>query len=232
MDKTPANFTIEEVTRPDDPHIAGTLDVFSEAFPHLSPGLDSMLASRLDPAGRVRTQLFVGLCNDAPAGLLQLFYEVWRDGLIAIADLVGVAQAHRGTGLGLGLMHRALSAPRDVAAGWGLPAQGLLASTEPAQGDPQSWRVRRVKMYEKMGGQVRRDLVFRFDGQPEPDGEILIWFPMRPEVANVSTKALASVLWKSGGLPEAEFVRRYGKPEDAEAAVTLRPAPWPNRQFP
>lgn len=158
----------------------------------------------------------MGLCNDVPAGLLQLFYEVWRGGLIAIADLVGVAKAHRGTGLGLGLMRRALSAPKDVAALWGQPTQGLLASTEPGQGDPQSWPARRVKMFERMGAQVRGDLIFRFDGQPEPHGEIIIWFPMRSEVANVSTRELAWVLWQSGGLPEREFIRRYGRPEDLD----------------
>ena len=107
-------------------------------------------STRVDSSGRIQAQLFVGLCKNAPGGLLQLFYDVWRDGIVAIADLVGVSKRYRSTALGLGLMHRALSAPQEVAAQWGLPAQGLLGSTEPDEGDPQSWTVRRVKMFEKI----------------------------------------------------------------------------------
>jgi hypothetical protein len=144
---------------------------------------------------------------------MQMFYRQWRDGLVGNVDVLAVLRDFRRTNLGIVMMRHAISAAMKVSAQYKVPVVGLVWLTEPDQGPLDSWSVRRVRMFEKMGGQVRRDLRYRYDGQIYPDGEIIFWYPLRREFAETDTKSLAWLLWQFGQLPEEEFARRYGDPE-------------------
>jgi len=185
--------------------------VFGALFPDLTPAFESILTHRLDAEGRIQNQIFIGLCGKSVAGILQIFYYPWKGGLVSVVDLVGVLESFRGSGLGLKMIRHASAATEKVASQWQVSPRGLLGLTELDQGDSRSWIVRRVRLFERMGAQVRRDLVYQYDGLPESSGEIILWYPMSDEVAAVSTKELAWVLWQSGGLPSEEFGRRYGE---------------------
>lgn len=209
---TRENIRIEEVTSITSQYMDGMIGIFNALFPGLHPSFREILSDRYDSDGNLKRQIFVGLSEDVPAGLLQVFYRPWRNGLVGEVDLVGVLESYRKTGLGLRMMRRAVTATEQAAGARNVPVHGLVWLTEPDKGHAHTWPVRRVRMYEKMGAQVRRDLIYRFDGQPEPDGEIILWCPLARGLGNVPTKELAWLLWQSGGLPEDEFVRRYGQP--------------------
>jgi len=108
------------------------------------------------------------------------------------------------------MMRHAIESARRTAEQWGMSLAGVLWATEPDNGPDNSFAVRRMRMFEKMGAQVRRDLRFQFDGQAEPEGEVILWYPMLPDLRQVTTKTLAWQLWAFGGLPAAQFVKRYG----------------------
>ncbi len=114
------------------------------------------------------------------------------------------------------MIRHASAATKEVAFQWQVSPKGLLGLTKVDQDHSDSWVVRRVKLFEKMGAQVRRDLAYQYDGLPESSGDIILWYPMSDEVVEISTKELAWVLWQSGGLPSEEFVRRYGRPDDVQ----------------
>ena len=142
-----------------------------------------------------------------------MFYQPWRNGLVGNVDLLGVLESFRSTNLGIGLMRHAITATLKVSAQYKLPVAGIVWLTEPDDGPTGSWPVRRVRMFQRLGGQVRRDLRYRYDGQLYPDGELIFWYPLMAECVDVETKSLVWLLWQFGGLPKEEFVRRYGDPE-------------------
>ena len=216
MNQSKANFDIREVTKVTSSYLSEMKAVFGALFPDLTPAFEEILTHRLDAEGRIQNQIFVGLCGESVAGILQIFYYPWKGGLVSVADLVGVLESIRGSGLGLGMIRHTSIATKKVASQWHVSPKGLLGLTELDQGDSNSWVVRRVKLFERMGAQVRRDLVYQYDGLPESSGDIILWYPMSDGVVEISTKELAWVLWQSGGLPSEEFVRRYGKINDVE----------------
>jgi len=214
MSKAPRKYTIEEVYDVTSPYQNGMKSLFLELFPDLTPAFERILVDRVDAKGRIKAQIFVGLCQATVAGLLQVFYRPWRSGLIGNVDLVGVLEPFRKTGLGLGLMRHAISTFRKVASQWELAPIGLLWLTGQDEGPVDSWLVRRVRMYEQIGAQVRRDLRYKFNGQAKPNGELILWYPVSDEFVNVETKSLAWQLWQFGQLPKEDFTKRYGRPSD------------------
>ena len=210
MNQESSEFKIQEITTVDSPYLAGMKMVLKALFPKLTPVIEKILDNRFNTEGQIQKQIFVGICGESIAGILQIFYHPWRGGLLSVIDLMGVLESFRSTGLGLSLMRYAISATKDIAFQWKVSPKGLLWLTELDQGNYNSWAARRVKLYEKTGAQVRRDIIYQFNGQPETDGEMILWYPISDDVVKIGTKELAWALWQSGGLPPEEFTERYG----------------------
>jgi hypothetical protein len=206
-------FQIVEITDPDSPYLPELKRTLPDLLPGIKPRFRELLAARLDEWGRVRAQLFCGTCQDQVAGLMQIFYRPWRDALMGNVDLLGVRERYRSTNLGLNLMRQAVAATLSVSAQYKLPVAGIVWLTEPDEGPLDSWANRRVRMFEKLGGQARRELRYRYRGQRYPDGELIFWYPLAEAFFEVDTKSLAWLLWQFGELPAEEFARRYGGPE-------------------
>lgn len=202
---------IVEVLDVSSPYLPEMERVLGNLLPALDSDFTEILSRRHDEKGRVRAQIFVGLCQGRVAGLMQMFYRRWRRNLVGSVDVLGVLRSFRRTNLGIALMRHAISAAMKVSAQYKLPMGGVVWLVEPDQGPQDSWPVRRVRLFEKMGGQVRRDLRYRYEGQPYPDGELIFWYPLCREFSDVDTKSLAWLLWQFGQLPEREFARRYGR---------------------
>lgn len=208
-----SGYRIAEVCDIRSPYLPEMESALREVFPILRPCFGEIIAQRLDDQGRIRRQIFVGLCENQVAGLMQIFYHPWRNGLVGNVDLLGILELFRSTNLGIALMRHAITATLKASAQYKLPVAGIVWLTEQDDGPPGSWPVRRVRMFQRLGGQVRRDLCYRYDGQLNPDGELIFWYPLMDEYVEVETKSLIWLLWQFGGLPEEEFVRRYGDPE-------------------
>ena len=220
MRQSQVNPEIIEVTSIDSVYLDGMLNIFAILFPNLASAGDQrlvfedILTNRLDTEGRIQKQIFIGLSGETVVGILQIFYYTWNDGLVAVVDLVGVLEPFRGSRLGLRLIRYARSVTENAASQWGVTAKGILGLAELDQGDSDSWADRRVRLFERLGAQVRRDLIYQYGGLSESNGDYVIWYPMSADVFEISSRALAWVLWQSGGLPFEEFVRRYSKSDN------------------
>jgi len=210
-DEAQREYKIVEVGDVSSAYLPEMEKVLQALLPAVNPHFRDILSQSRDERGRIRAQIFVGLCEDRVAGLVQIFYRQWRNNLVANVDVLGVLEPFRRTNLGIVLMRQAISAAMKVSAQYKLPVVGVVWLVEPDQGPLDSWPVRRVRMFEKMGGQVRRDLRYRYEGQSYPDGELIFWYPLCQEFSDVDTKSLAWLLWQFGQLPEKEFARRYGQ---------------------
>jgi GNAT superfamily N-acetyltransferase len=206
---------IIELDDPAAPYLLELERLLRHLLPGLKPSFREILADRRDDRERIKAQIFVGLCADQVAGLMQMFYRPWRCCLVANVDLLAVLEPFRRTNLGLGLIRHAITTALKVSSQYKLPVAGIVWLTEPEQGSLDSWANRRVRMFQKLGGQARCDLRYRYDGQPYPNGELIFWYPLADEFVHVATRSLAWLLWQFGGLPEEEFVRRYGDPKAA-----------------
>ncbi len=133
-------FHIVEVSETANPLLPEMEKVLRKLLPQLRPGFREILAGRFDDRGRVRRQIMAGLCGGRVAGLMQVFYRPWRDGLVGNVDLLGISARYK------------------------LPVAGVVWLTEPDEGPPGSWTNRRVRMFERLGGQARRDLRYRYPG--------------------------------------------------------------------
>lgn len=209
-------FAIVEIVDPVDPLVPELEKVLVDLLPGMEPHFREFLEGRLDGQGRVRAQLFCGLCRERVAGLMQMCYRPWRDALVGNVDLLGVLEPYRNTNLGLSLMRHAIAATLSVSARYKLAVAGIVWLTEPDRGPLDSWADRRVRMFERLGGQARRDLRYRYQGQRYSDGELIFWYPLAKAFFDVDTRSLARLLWQFGGLANEESAGRYGDPEVCE----------------
>jgi hypothetical protein len=209
-------FRIVEVSDLFSPLLPEMERVLRELLPQLQPSFREILEGRLDDRGRIKRQIMAALSGDRIAGLLQMFYRPWGDFLLGNADLLGVLESFRRDNIGLNLIQQAVAATMKISAQYKLPAAGVVWLTEPDQGPPDSWADRRVRMFQRLGGQARRDLRYRYDGQPYPDGELIFWFPLAARLADIDTISLAWQLWLFGGLSREQFIDRYGQPGEGD----------------
>jgi GNAT superfamily N-acetyltransferase len=180
-------YVIEEVSSPESPYLAGMNDWLVAIFPEYAPPRFEALLGRLRHVdGRHEMQIFVGQVGGRVAGLVQVLYRQWQEGLLADIDLLGVLVPHRHAGLGSALVERAIQAAQELAGAYGLPALGVVSLIDPE--DPVICR-----LHEKLGGQIRMDLVY-------PSGDIIVWYPLLKDYAAVETEALAQQLQQFGHL--------------------------------
>jgi hypothetical protein len=205
---------IKEITSPQSPHLPGLEKLQAELFPGVPSDFTRFLRGRSGDGGRLRQQLFAGLVQGEAAGLLQVLYREWGKGLIANVDRVGVRPDARGTNLGLSLLRFAKDNFYRLCLQYGQPALGVVGLTDPDRGPADSWSVRRVRLFEKLGAQIRRDLAYHTvdDARLYPEGKLILWYPLTEHMTHIGTRSLAWILWQISGLAPGEFVKRYGNP--------------------
>jgi GNAT superfamily N-acetyltransferase len=155
--------------------------VFPEYAP---PRFTTLLTNLRHPTGRHEIQLFVGLVNNIVAGLMQVFYHEWRQGLIADIDLLGVLEPYRRLGLAASLVKRAFLAIDELSLQYALPVLGIVSLV-----DPHYLPV--IRLHQKLGGQIRTDY-------PYPSGDLIVWYPLSDDLARVETSGLAQQLQQFG----------------------------------
>ena len=97
--------TMEEVTDADTPYLPGMGRWLLEILPEYAPPRFEAVLTRLrHQNGRHEAQIFVGLIDARVAGLVQVLYRQWQNGLVADIDLLGVPEPHRRSGLGTELV--------------------------------------------------------------------------------------------------------------------------------
>jgi len=178
---------IEEVSSVDSPHLAGMNVWLIEVFPEYAPPrFDSLLARLRHLDGQHEVQIFIAQIGDQVTGLVQVFYRVWQNGLVADIDLLGVLKSHRRLGLGTALVKRAIQATQNMSRAYGLPAIGVVSLVDP--GNTAS-----IRLHKNLGGQIRIDF-------PYPSGDIMVWYPLLKRYATIETGALAQQLQQFAGL--------------------------------
>jgi GNAT superfamily N-acetyltransferase len=186
-------YAIEEVTSIDAPHLPGMGHWLDQVFPEYAPPRFEKLLTRLRHGdGRHEIQIVVGRIEDQVAGLVQVFYREWRQGLMADIDLLGVLEPYRRSGLGSALVKQALLAAQAMASAYGLPAIGVVSLADPHYAPV-------IRLHRKLGGQVRADYVY-------PSGDIVVWYPLREDFAAVETPVLARQLREFGRTLESVLV--------------------------
>lgn len=174
-------FRIEEVTSVHSPSLAGMKTWLIEIFPEYAPPRFESLLTRLrHPDSRHELQIFIGQSNGQVAGLVQVFYREWQNGLLADIDLLGVLEPHRCKGLGTALVKRAIQATWDMAGRYGLQSIGVVSLIEPSDATV-------IRLHKKLGGQIRTDYL-------HPSGDIIAWHPLLRDFATVETGLLAQQL--------------------------------------
>ena len=152
-----------------------------EIFPEYAPPrFDSFLRRLRHPDGRHELQIFVGQVGGEVAGLVQVFYRAWQEGLLADIDLLGVLAPHRRAGLGSALVRRVIEATQELSGAYRFPALGVVSLA-----DPNDTAI--IRLHEKLGGQIRTDWF-------HPCGDIIVWYPLLEKVAAVETAALTQQL--------------------------------------
>jgi len=165
----------------------------NQIFPEYAPPRFGKLLTRLrHQDGRHEIQIFIGQIERQVAGLVQVFFREWRQGMIADIDLLGVLEPYRRSGLGSALVKRAILATQGMALSYGLPAIGVVSLA-----DPQYAPV--IQLHQDLGGQIRADHVY-------PGGDIIVWYPLQADFAAVETPALAQQLREFGQLLEDVLV--------------------------
>jgi GNAT superfamily N-acetyltransferase len=186
-------YMIEEVSSIDSPHLPGMGHWLDQVFPEYAPPRFEKLLTRLRHGdGRHEIQIVVGRIEDQVAGLVQVFYREWRQGLMADIDLLGVLEPYRRLGLGSALVKQALLAAQAMASAYGLPAIGVVSLADPHYAPV-------IRLHRKLGGQVRADYVY-------PSGDIVVWYPLREDFAAVETPVLARQLREFGRTLESVLV--------------------------
>lgn len=181
------SLTIEEVTSPRSHYLAGMNRWLELIFPEYCPPRFAELLARLRPPNSwPRIQIFVGLIDGQVAGLAQVFYRDWQGGLVADLDLLGVLEPFRRSGLALALVRHALQALPDMARRYQLPAIGLVTLIDPHY-DPI------VRLHRKQRGQIREDYTY-------PSGDLVVWYPLRPDYSDIPTPTLGRQLYHFGQL--------------------------------
>jgi len=190
-------YPIEEVSSIDSPYLPGMIRWLNRLFPEYTPQFETILTRLRREDGRHGAQIFLALSGKEVVGLVQLFYREWRDGLLTDIDLLGVLEPQRRSGLGSALVRRAILATEDRSAAYGLPATGVVSLIDPGYSPI-------IRLHRRLGGQIRTDLAY-------PSGDLIVWYPLSADFSAVGTKELAWQLWQFGGLPEGEFISRYGE---------------------
>lgn len=185
MMRISSSYTLEEVSSVDSPHLPGMNNWLAQVFPeYLPPSFNRLLANLRHANGRHEVQIFVGLVENQVAGLLQMFYGPWQNGLMADIDLLGVLEPYRRLGLAAALVKHALVAAQQMALHYELPALGVASLV-----DPQYTPV--IRLHQKLGGQVRTDYVYT-------SGDIIVWYPLLDNLVAIETQALAGALEQCG----------------------------------
>ena len=86
-DEAQREYKIVEVGDVSSAYLPEMEKVLQALLPAVNPHFRDILSQSLDERGRIRAQIFVGLCEDRVAGLVQIFYRQWRDNLVANVDL-------------------------------------------------------------------------------------------------------------------------------------------------
>ncbi len=182
-------YVINEVSSADSPHLPGMGQWLNEIFPEYAPPRFGELLTRLRRRdGRHEIQIFIGQIEQQVAGLVQVFFREWRQGVIADIDLLGVLEPYRRSGLGSALVKQAILATEGMALCYGLPAIGTVSLADPHY-------VPIIQLHRRLGGQIRGDYQY-------PGGDIVVWYPLREDFAAVETPVLGQQLREFGRLLE------------------------------
>jgi GNAT superfamily N-acetyltransferase len=186
-------YVIEEVTGVDSPHLPGMGHWLDQVFPEYAPPRFEKFLTRLRHGdGRHEIQLFIGRIEDQVAGLVQVFFREWHQGLMADIDLLGVLEPYRRSGLGSALVKQAILATQDMALAYGRPAVGVVSLADPHYAPV-------IQLHRSLGGQIRADYVY-------PSGDIVVWYPLQEDFAAVETPVLAQQLREFGRTLESVLV--------------------------
>lgn len=187
MAEQSSQYVIEEVSSVDSPRLAGMNNWLIEIFPEYAPPRFQTLLTRLrHQNGRHELQIFIGRIGSIVAGLVQVFYREWQNGLVADIDLLGVLEPYRRSGLGSALVKQAIRATQELSVQYGLPAIGVVSLADPNYAPV-------IRLHEKLGGQIRTDLQY-------PSGDIIVWYPLLKDTIAVETSGLARQLQQFGHL--------------------------------
>ncbi len=178
-------YVIDEVASVDSPHLPGMGHWLNQIFPEYAPPRFEKLLTKLRHRdGRHQIRIFIGQIERRVAGLVQVFFREWRQGLIADIDLLGVLEPYRRSGLGSALVKQAILATQDMALSYGLPAIGVVSLADPHYAPV-------IQLHRSLGGQIRADHVY-------PSGDIVIWYPLQEDFSAVETPVLAQQLREFG----------------------------------
>ncbi len=156
-------------------------------FPEYAPPrFNTLLTNLRHGNGQHEIQIFVGLIDNQVAGLMQVFYREWQNGLMADIDLLGVLEPYRRRSLASSLVKQAILATHKLSMQYELPAIGVASLV-----DPQYLPV--IRLHEKLKGQVRTDYSY-------PSGDIIVWYPLSDGFAHVETQTLAQQFQQFGRL--------------------------------
>ena len=182
-------FTMDEVTDPQSHYLTGMNRWLESIFPEYCPArFDRLLSKHRHPDGRHQIQIFIGLVDDIVAGLAQIFYREWQGGLLADIDLLGVLESFRRSGLALSLVQQSLRAAAEMAQRYQIPAIGVATLIDPNHAPI-------VRLHQKLAGQIRLDYQY-------PSGDVIAWYPLQPEYAEIATPVLGDQLQQFGQLLE------------------------------
>jgi GNAT superfamily N-acetyltransferase len=200
------NYIIREVEDVNSPYLPEMVDWLNQIFPDYDPYFKTILTELRREDGRHEGAILIGLVENHVVGLLQIFFRKWRDGLIANIDLLGVLQPYRRAGIANALVQYSIGLTRTTAKRHEVFPFGIVSLIDPAY--PPI-----VKLHQKLAAQIRREIAYRTPDRPNESSDTIAFYPLSDESRVVSTHELAWQLWQFGGLPEKEFIRRYGKPE-------------------
>ena len=125
-------FEIEEVTFPQSQYMTGMNHWLEAIFPeYCPPRFDKLLSKLRHLDGKHQIQIFIGINNGLVTGLVQQFYQVWQNGILADIDLLCVLGSFRRSGLASALVQECLSATHKIAQQYQIPAIGLMRTKQP-----------------------------------------------------------------------------------------------------
>ena len=182
-------FIIEEVIDPHSQYLHGMDHWLELIFPEYCPSRFDKLLSRLRSLdGRHQIQIFIALVDNHVAGLVQLFYREWHEGLLADIDLLGVLEPYRRYGIASALVQQTFRAIPEMAQQYHISPIGA-ATLIDSQYAPI------VRLHKKLGGQIRTDYHY-------PSGDIIVWYPMQQNYEKVATPLLGEQFRQFGKLLE------------------------------
>ena len=180
-------FKIEEITTPRSEYLVGMGYWLEQIFPEYCPPIfDRLLMNLRRPEGKHQIQVFIAPVGEQVAGLVQVFYRRWQDGLLADIDLLGVLEPYRRQNLAASLVQQAIQATTEMARQWQIPAAGVVTLI-----DPKDTAI--VGLHQKLGGQIREDYLYA-------SGDQVVWYPLNEVLAHVPTSILGEQLQNFGQL--------------------------------